>query len=229
MSSGPSRVAPNLIFYRVVRAVVAGFCRVFWRLTVSGREHLPADGAYIVAPVHRSNVDTPLVAVISRRRLRFMGKDTLWSKSWSAWLFSSLGGFPVHRGTVDREALRRCIAVLEGGEPLVIFPEGTRREGPVVEELFDGAAYLATRTGLPIVPVGIGGSEAAMPRGAKGLRPVKIHIVIGAPLQPEAVGESGRTSRRAVHELTTSLHKELQRLFDEAQTKARVRGSSPVE
>jgi 1-acyl-sn-glycerol-3-phosphate acyltransferase len=148
-----------------------------------------------------------------------MGKDSLWSRGWSAWLFSSLGGFPVHRGTVDREAFRRCIAVLEGGEPLVIFPEGTRREGPVVEELYDGAAYVATRTGLPIVPVGIGGSEAAMPRGAKGLRPVKVHITIGAPLQPEAVAEGGRASRRAVHELTERLHKELQRLFDEAQSR----------
>jgi 1-acyl-sn-glycerol-3-phosphate acyltransferase len=206
----------DLLFYRVVRGIVAGFCRVFWRLRVSGQEHLPPTGAYVVAPVHRSNIDTPLIAAISRRRLRFMGKDSLWSKGWSAWLFFALGGFPVHRGNVDREALRRCIAVIEGGEPLVIFPEGTRREGATVEELYDGAAYVAARTGVPIVPVGIGGSQAAMPRGAKGLRPVKIHIVIGPPLYPTS---NGRTSRRAVHELTDALHKELQRLFDEAQAR----------
>jgi 1-acyl-sn-glycerol-3-phosphate acyltransferase len=211
---------PDLVFYRVVRAIVAGFCRVFWRLTVSGQDHLPAEGAYIVAPVHRSNIDTPLVAMVSRRRLRFMGKDSLWSKGWSAWLFSSLGGFPVHRGAADREALRRCIAVLEGGEPLVIFPEGTRREGPIVEELFDGAAYVAVRAGVPIVPVGIGGSEAAMPVGAKGLRPVKIHIAVGEPIYPEPSGEGSRASRRAIHELTLSLHKEVQRLFDEARVRA---------
>ena len=220
MTAARRRVEPDLVFYRVVRAIVAAFCRVFWRLTVSGREHLPAEGAFVVAPVHRSNVDTPLVAVISHRRLRFMGKDSLWSKGWSAWLFSSLGGFPVHRGTVDREALRRCSDVLKGGEPLVVFPEGTRREGPTVEELYDGAAYVATRTGVPIIPVGIGGSQAAMPRGAKGLRPVKVHISIGPALNPEPVGEGGRATRRAVHELTVSLHKELQRLFDEAQARA---------
>jgi 1-acyl-sn-glycerol-3-phosphate acyltransferase len=179
--AGPAALA----FYRFVRAVLYGFSRAFWRLEIEGRENLPAAGAYVVAPVHRSNIDTPLVAMVSRRRLRFMGKDSLWKHRPAAWFLSALGGFPVHRGTADREALRRCIEVVEGGEPLVIFPEGTRKEGPVVEAMFDGAAYVATRTGVPVVPVGIGGSERAMPRGAKGLRPVKIHIVIGAPLHPQ--------------------------------------------
>jgi 1-acyl-sn-glycerol-3-phosphate acyltransferase len=214
-----SRFAPDLVLYRVVRGILYGFSRLFWRLTIEGTEHLPSTGPYVVAPVHRSNIDTVVVAMIARRRLRFMGKDSLWSRGWSAWLFSALGGFPVHRGTVDREALRRCINVIEGGEPLVVFPEGTRRGGPLVEELFDGAAYIATRTGVPIVPVGVAGSEAAMPRGAKMLRPVKIHVVIGAPLYPEAVTEGGRAPRRAVHDLTVALHKEIQRLFDQAQAK----------
>jgi 1-acyl-sn-glycerol-3-phosphate acyltransferase len=215
----PSRFAPDLVFYRVIRGILYGFSRLFWRLTVEGTENLPSTGPYVVAPVHRSNIDTVVVAMIARRRLRFMGKDSLWSRGWSAWLFSALGGFPVHRGTVDREALRRCIDVIEGGEPLVVFPEGTRREGPLVDELFDGAAYIATRTGVPIVPVGVAGSEAAMPRGAKMLRPVKIHIVIGAPLYPEAVTSGGRAPRRAVHDLTVALHKEIQRLFDQAQAR----------
>ncbi len=214
------QVRADVVFYRVIRGLVNAFARVFWRLTIEGSENLPAEGPFVVAPVHRSNIDTPLVSLVSRRRLRFMGKDSLWKHQPWAWFFSALGGFPVHRGTADREALRQCIEVIEGGEPLVVFPEGTRQEGPIVQELFDGAAYIASRTGVPVVPVGIGGSERAMPRGSKGLRPVKIHIVVGKPLEPIRTPEGGRVPRRAVAELTATLHTEIQQLFDQARIRA---------
>ena len=74
-----------------------------------------------------------------------MGKDSLWKRQPAAWVLSALGGFPVTRGTADREALKRCIAVLEAGEPLVLFPEGERKSGPIVQPLFDGAAYVAAQ------------------------------------------------------------------------------------
>jgi 1-acyl-sn-glycerol-3-phosphate acyltransferase len=208
-----------LLFYRFVRHLLAGFCRLYWRQTTEGTEHFP-DGPFVLAPVHRSNIDTPVVCALTKRRMRFMGKETVWKYRFPAWILNSLGGFPVHRGHADREALRRCLTVLEGGEPLVLFPEGTRQDGPLVKPLFEGAAYLATRTGVPIVPVGIGGSARAMRRGSKMLRPVKVHVVVGEPLHAEAVGPSGRASRKAVHQLTETLHHELQRLFDEAQAKA---------
>jgi 1-acyl-sn-glycerol-3-phosphate acyltransferase len=102
----------------------------------------------------------------------------------------------------------------------VLFPEGTRRSGPVVEDVFDGAAYVALRTGAPIVPVGIGGSERAMPKGAKFIHPVKVRMVIGKPLHPPATEGGARAPRRAVRELTVELQKRLQDLFDEAQSKA---------
>jgi 1-acyl-sn-glycerol-3-phosphate acyltransferase len=202
--------------YYVVRAVVNGFVRVWTRLTIEGREHVPATGAFVLAPVHRSNIDTLVAACVTRRRLRFMGKDTLWKRRPAAWLFSSLGGFPVTRGTADREALKRCIAVLESGEPLVLFPEGERKSGPVVKPLFDGAAYVALRAGVPIVPVGIGGSERVMPKGAKFIHPHKVHAIVGPPITPPRT-DGGRVPRRAVHEVTTELHATLQQLFDDAQ------------
>ncbi|HEX7167258.1 MAG TPA: lysophospholipid acyltransferase family protein [Acidimicrobiales bacterium] len=216
MSNLVSRIRPDLVFYTVVRGIVVAFCRVFWRVTVEGREHVPATGAFILSAVHRSNVDTPLVAAVTRRRLRYMGKKEMWKIRQIGWFFTAMGGFPVNRGTADREALRRCADVLRGGEPLVLFPEGTRRSGPVVEDLFDGAAYLATKVGVPILPVGIGGSENAMPKGAKFLRPVKVHLVVGPALHPQSPESSG-ASRRAVRELTEQLRVELQRLFDAAE------------
>ncbi len=212
-----NRIA-QLALYAVVRNLLVGFCRLFWRVTVEGSEHVPRSGPFVLSPVHRSNIDTPLVAAVTGRRLRYMGKKEMWKLRPVGWLFTALGSFPVNRGVADREALRRCIEVLEGGEPLVIFPEGARQSGPVVNELYEGAAYVAAKARVPIVPVGIGGSEAAMPKGARFLKPVKVHLVVGPPLRAE-YDEAGRVPRRAVRELTERLGSELQRLFDEAQKK----------
>lgn len=201
--------------YFVARTLVAAFTRLWTRLSIEGREHLPRHGAYVLAPVHRSIMDTPISSCLSRRRLRFMGKDSLWKRQPAAWVLSALGGFPVSRGSADREALRRCIAVLAAGEPLVLFPEGERKSGEVVQPLFQGAAYVALKAGAPIIPVGIGGSEAVMPKGSKFIHPRKVHVVIGPPITHPDAG--GRVPREAVHEVTARLHTELQRLFDEAR------------
>jgi 1-acyl-sn-glycerol-3-phosphate acyltransferase len=208
------------LWYDFVRGLIAWFCRLFWRTGIEGTEHVPRSGPFILAPVHRSNVDTPLVCAVTSRRLRYMGKDSMWKYGWSAWFFNSLGGFPVHRGEPDRQALRTCEQVLSAGEPLVVFPEGTRQTGPIVEHVFDGVAYLALKTGAPIVPVGIGGSEGAMPKEARFIKPVKIHLLVGPPLEVSAPAPGERVPRRAVKELTDELVKALQALFDEAQAKA---------
>jgi 1-acyl-sn-glycerol-3-phosphate acyltransferase len=170
--------------------------------------------------VHRSNIDFALVSLVTKRRLRYMGKDSIWKYKLLGKLFTALGAFPVHRGTADREALRTCVDLVSLGQPLVMFPEGTRQSGPVVQPLFDGCAYVAGKTGAPIVPVGIGGSEAAMPKGSKLIKPGKIVLVVGEPLTAPAVTEGGRVGRRAVKELTDQLRVEVQKLFDDAQTRA---------
>jgi 1-acyl-sn-glycerol-3-phosphate acyltransferase len=101
-----------------------------------------------------------------------------------------------------------------------MFPEGTRQSGPLVEELFDGTAYVASRTQVPIIPVGIGGSEAMMPKGAKLPKPTKLVLLIGDPIPAPERNEGGRVPRSAVAELTRRLRGELQELFDEAQERA---------
>ncbi len=205
--------------YTVFRAVICGITRLVTRVTIEGQENLPTTGAYILAPVHRSYVDTPITACVTRRRIRFMGKAEVWDNKPAGWLASTLGAFPVARGTADREALKRCIAALEGGEPLVLFPEGERKEGPVVQPLFDGASYVAARAGVPIVPIGIGGSARVMPRHAKMIHPNKVHVIIGAPIHVERT-PSGRIIRAAVNAVTAELSTELQRLFTEAESRA---------
>ncbi|HVF76514.1 MAG TPA: lysophospholipid acyltransferase family protein [Acidimicrobiales bacterium] len=207
------------VLYSIVRNTVVAFCRLFWRMRIDGVENIPATGAYILAPVHRSNIDTLVVAGVTTRRLRYMGKASLWKVKPAGRLFSALGAFPVNRGSADRDALRQCVEVVQAGEPLVIFPEGTRQSGPLIQPLFEGAAFVASRTGVPIIPVGIAGSEAAMPKGSKLVYPVKVRVVVGAPLDPPAPGPSGRAPRSAVHAVTEELSSRLQELFDTAQAR----------
>lgn len=206
----------SLVAYKVIRLIVVGASVGYTRTKIVGSHNIPRKGAFVLAPIHRSNIDTPLAAAVTSRRLRFMGKDSLWKIRPIGWLISVLGAFPVTRGTADREALKRCIAVLEMGEPLVLFPEGTRQSGPIVMPLFDGAAYIAVKAGVPIIPLGIGGSERVMPKGKKMIYPRKCVLVVGEPIVAQ-LDETGRVPRSAVKELTEQLTVDLQRLFDEAQ------------
>lgn len=205
------------LLYTVIRSAVCWFTRLYTRMSIDGREHLPPSGAYVLAPVHRSYVDTPITACVSRRRIRYMGKDTMWKYRAFGSFISALGAFPVSRGTVDREAMQRCIAVLNAGEPLVIFPEGERKDGPVVQPLFDGAAFIAAKAGVPVLPVGIGGSDRVMPRGAKFIFPRKVRVIVGQPIRAE-VGSNGKASRTAIQAVTAQLQAELQRLYDQTRS-----------
>ncbi|MEP7201188.1 MAG: lysophospholipid acyltransferase family protein [Ilumatobacteraceae bacterium] len=207
------------IAYKIVRFIVTSFCRTWCRMTIEGRENVPTSGPFLLAPTHRSILDTPIASGVTKRRMRFMGADKYWKNKAFGRLLTALGGFPVSRGTADREALKRCIAVLEGGEPLVLFPEGERKNGPIVRPLFDGATYVAVKAGVPIVPIGIGGSERAMPKGAKYIRPRKLHVVIGKPIAVPKISESPKAQRDAARQLTIDLHTELQRLFDSAEAR----------
>ena len=175
----------EMVVYRVVRAIAVGASRLYFPGRVFGRENLPAQGACIVAPVHRSYVDWLIVArITSRRRLRYIVKEEVWRSKLFGAIIEACGGFPVNRSGADREALERCRAVLAGGEALVMFPEGTRRSWPSGRRA-EGRRRLpvASHGGVPIVPVGIGGSERAMPRGAKFPRPRRVNVVIGPPVR----------------------------------------------
>jgi 1-acyl-sn-glycerol-3-phosphate acyltransferase len=211
------RVPP--VIYRVVRVIAHAINRLYWRVEVTGSP-VPATGPVILAPVHRSFMDFFAVSEVTRRKVFYMAKDDLWRSGLLGALLDALGAFPVHREGADRLALDRAQDVLERGEVLILFPEGTRRTGAVVEDLHEGAAFLAARTGAVIVPIGVGGTEAAMPKGAKFVRPVKVHLVVGEPLAPPARSARGRVPRHQVHELTDRLRAELQRVYDTARDRA---------
>jgi 1-acyl-sn-glycerol-3-phosphate acyltransferase len=210
--------------YRVLHVVLVALCKVWFRAEVHGREKLPKHGPFVVAPVHRSNIDFLLVALIRPNRMRYMGKASIWKYKLPGRFFNMLGAFPVHRGHADRAALRTCMEIIEHGEPLVMFPEGTRQQGPVVQPVYDGTAYVAARTGVPLVPLGIGGSEQVMPKGSKFIWPRKVVLVVGDPIPMPKGDGSGRVPRRVIRELTTELHDSVQVVFDEARQRAGARG-----
>jgi 1-acyl-sn-glycerol-3-phosphate acyltransferase len=208
--------------YGIVRAVVHGLTKLWFRIEVVGRDNVPAHGPFVLAPVHRSNIDFLLVAVLTRTRMRYMGKASIWKWRPTNAIVSMLGAFPVHRGTADRDALRTSLQVIENGEPLVMFPEGTRQSGPLLAPTFDGPAYVASRAGVPLVPVGIGGSDRAMPKGAKFIAPRKIVLVVGEPIVPPATDRRGRVPRRVVRELTEQLDGAIQAAYDDARRRVGV-------
>jgi 1-acyl-sn-glycerol-3-phosphate acyltransferase len=208
------------ISYAMVRGLILAVAKLFGRVRIHGSDKVPTNGAYVLAPVHRSNVDFALAALVTDRPMRYMGKDSIWKSKPLGRFVSMLGAFPVHRGSADRDALQACIDIVDGGSPLVMFPEGTRCSGPEIEELFDGTAFVAAKAGVPIIPVGIGGSEAMMPKGARFLHPSRLVLVIGDAIPPPDRTEGGRVPRSAVSALTKRLHGELQDLFDDAQRRA---------
>ena len=212
-----------MIAYGVVRFLIWLVAKLLWRISFEGLENVPRTGAFVMAPVHRSFIDFGLVSGATRRPLGYMGKESLWKNKYFGAFITHLGAYPVNRGAPDRESLRRTLELLENGKPLVLFPEGTRRSGPVIEHLHEGASYVASKAGVPIVPVGIGGSERALPKGKALPRLVKIHILVGEPLVPPPIAEGARhPSRRALKEFTVHLQAVLQDLFDRAQRTAGV-------
>ena len=221
--TAPPRDRGKRLFYRVLHAVVLTPFKLIFRVKIQGREKVPRSGAFVVAPSHRSLMDIFFTAYITRRRIRFMAKQELFEKRFLAWLLAAGGGFPVDRGSADRAALRAAQQALEGGEPVAIFPEGTRNHGPEIGALFDGAAYLAARLRIPVVPVAIGGSEEILPSGKVLPRLRRVAIVVGDPILPPR--HDGRIRRQEVAQTTEQLRVELQKRFDDALGLARA-GSS---
>jgi 1-acyl-sn-glycerol-3-phosphate acyltransferase len=181
--------------YAVVRGILKLFFRVYFRIHVSGVEHLPDEGAAIIAPNHKSFWDSFFLGiVIPHRHLRFMGKTELF-QGRRAWLLVRLGAFPVRRGESDADALETAREILRQGGLLVLFPEGTRIRDP--DELGDpkrGAGRLALESGAPLVPAAITGSDHLFAGPLP--KPKRVQIAFSEPIPvsqlastPEAAGE----------------------------------------
>lgn len=206
----------SLLFYRAVRSAIRAVVHPWLRVRAENTDVLDRPGPTILAPVHRSHLDSVLVATQSTRRIRALGKQALFTTPVVSYLCAALGAIPVRRGEADRDSLAAARMLLERGESMIVFPEGSRRSGNEIGELFDGAAWLAARSGARVVPIGIAGTEAALPTGAKSLRRSQVAIVVGEPLPPPIGAEGGRASRCQLRAFTTELAEQLQKAQDAA-------------
>jgi 1-acyl-sn-glycerol-3-phosphate acyltransferase len=166
-------------FRRVVTAVLYALFNLVGRLEVKGVENLPDSGAVVLAANHMTNFDVFPLQFALPRPIFYMGKEELFRNPLLDWILRRLGGFPVYRGAKDAWAIRHSEKVLEHGQVLGIFPEGTRNKGAGLRPAKTGAARLAQTAACPIVPVAIHGTQYLL----KGFpRRTKVTITIGAPL-----------------------------------------------
>lgn len=207
--------------YRGLRGIVHGINQVCWRVEVHGAEHVPRSGPVILAPVHRTIIDFFVVSEVTPRKIFYMAKEEIWRSARLGALVGSLGAFPVNRSGADRLALDRAKAVLDRGDVLILFPEGTRRRGPVVAEILEGAPFLAARSQAPMVPIAMSGLDRVLPQGATVPRPAKIHVVVGPPIPPPERSARGRVPRHQVHALGEALRQALQVQYDRARAMER--------
>jgi 1-acyl-sn-glycerol-3-phosphate acyltransferase len=171
---------PPAWLYFLAQKIFAMLGWVLLRQEVRGRQNLPAQGSYLLAFNHLSMVDAPLLLIHVSRQMVGMMTDKYAQSPFIGWLANLLGALWVARGEADMDAIKACLGHLRSGGILAISPEGTRSTSGQMLKGKTGVAYLATRTGAPIVPVGIAGTEKVF-ANIRRLRRTPVKFIIGQP------------------------------------------------
>ena len=170
----------NPLVYWLARAILQPFFHLYFRMSRIGREHIPASGGVIFCSNHRSFLDPFVIGTIARRPMYYVAKEELFKYRLAGWFLNALGAFPVKRGAGDQDMLATARAILERGECVLIFAEGTRIRPGALGRPKRGVGRLALETGAPVVPVAVIGTETV--RKGWRIRPHKVRIRIGSPL-----------------------------------------------
>jgi 1-acyl-sn-glycerol-3-phosphate acyltransferase len=192
--------------YSVMRVVAGILLPLFARLHTVDVENVPKEGPVILAINHIHWLDIPLASFRIPRVTHYMAKIELFSIPIIGWLIRRLGAFPVRRGESDRESLRTSERMLADGNLLMIFPEGHRSGNGKLLKGHPGASYLALRTGVPVVAVGISGTENVFKRFNYGPWAPKVTIRFSKPF---TLGTGGKRSREGMAEATDTLMRQI--------------------
>jgi 1-acyl-sn-glycerol-3-phosphate acyltransferase len=198
--------------YHIIRAIVNVLLHLLVRREYVGLENFPAEPPYILVTNHLSVFDTPLLLTACPHTIRALAAAKHRRNPVYGPLIAMMGSIWVRRGEVDRQALREALDVLRGGEALGMAPEGTRARGTyALQKGKTGPAYLATRADVPLVPVGLTGTEQIkdnLPR----LRRTPVRVVVGKPFR---LPESGRVRGQKLHEYTDLIMRHIAELLPE--------------
>lgn len=194
------------MLYWTLKLVLTPVLRLGYRIKVEGRAQVPRRGPVILAANHRSFLDSIFLPLaIGRRRMTFVAKAEYFEKRRTAWFFRGVGQIPIQRtgGSASASALDAASDVLESGGAFGIYPEGTRTRDGVTHRGHTGVARLARATGVPIVPVGLIGTDDAQPTNAKLPRLFRrVTIRFGEPIPPDRYAdEEGLALRQLTDEV----------------------------
>jgi len=157
----------------IVRDAIILYCKIVYRMKVTGKENRVKEGPVIFCGNHRTYLDPPLIVVTAGRHVRFLAKEELYQNKGLAFLGWAFDAVAVKRDNKDITALKTTLKGLKNGEAFAMFPEGTRNGLAKGEDVKEGAAFFALKTGAKIQPVGIvGGSKAGE----------KVYVNYGKPL-----------------------------------------------
>ena len=171
------------------------FFFVFWK--VKGKENLPKDKPVLIVCNHLHLADPPMVAASIPLKCKFMAKEDLWQNPWSRYWVSNFGAFPVRRGVIDTEAIRNADRAFQEGFSVIMFPEGGRSPDAQMQPALPGAALIASRMKVPILPVSIAGSETFNRLAWSFFHHPTVTITIGKPFNlPPHNGRLPREERR---------------------------------
>lgn len=180
---------PGHPLYWIVRAIVWFVSFFYFRFRSYGSEHVPSEGGCILTPNHASFLDPPMVGIgLSHRVVHFMARDTLFKAPVLGWWYRKIGTIPIDRNKGDLAALRSAIAGLKSGKVVCLFPEGTRSLDGQLQQPKGGVGFLIAKAGVPVVPVYIHGAYEAWPKGGKWIKPKRVKVHYGAPIQPDEFG-----------------------------------------
>jgi 1-acyl-sn-glycerol-3-phosphate acyltransferase len=182
------------VFYLIVCLVAKIYVNLICRYTVTGREHIPDQGPFILIINHLSSVDSLLIYGLVPPRLRLTGLAAMKHRNdfIVGWALTKAGAIWVRRGEVDRKALRQSLDALAAGYPLALSPEGTRSKTGALIEGKNGATFLAVRSGAPILPSVAWGNEKIFP-SLKRLRRARVQIHFETPFYLPPRGDGSRS------------------------------------
>jgi 1-acyl-sn-glycerol-3-phosphate acyltransferase len=185
--------------YRVLRLIAFTIVKLTTRLELVGVENIPDEPPYLLVTNHLSALDLPVLLFVLPHTIRAFAASKHKSNLIFGPILEAAKTVWVRRGEVDRHALREALNVLKHGEVLGVAPEGTRaNESHALQEAKAGAAYIATRADVPILPVGIAGTEK-IKQNLLRLRRTPVHVVVGEPFR---LPETGHVRGKKLFEYT---------------------------